>query len=205
VDAVATKLDARPLRADARRNQDRILAAAQRAFSEHGPHLPLDEIAKQAGVSPATLFRHFANRDELVAAVIERRFAEEVEPVIAAALDRDDDAWGGMLDVIAAILRMHTSSDAWRETVTYSREAGLMLEVSRERLYGPFGELLDRAKAAGLVRADIDVDDLKPILRMLRSLVTTGSDLPDDAWRRYFSLMVRTGDVTTSSKRSVEK
>ena len=52
----------RPLRADARRNHDRIVAAAREVFARHGPDLSLDEIAHRAGVSPATLFRHFANR-----------------------------------------------------------------------------------------------------------------------------------------------
>jgi AcrR family transcriptional regulator len=211
VDLVAMKAparpkpSARPQRADARRNRDRILAAAQQAFSEHGPHLSLDEIAARAGVSPATLFRHFANRDELVAAVVERRFAEQVEPVVARAADAEDP-WQGLVAAFDAILHLGADRPSWRETVLVAKEAGLVTELIRDRFYGPVGKLLERAQRAGTVRAEIGVGDLKPIVRMLRTLVTTSPDLPDDAWLHYFSLLLRTGtDTGTSSKRSVEK
>jgi AcrR family transcriptional regulator len=206
---VATKADARPLRADARRNQDRILDAAQEAFSEAGPYLPLDAIAARAGVSPATLFRHFANRDELVAAVVERRFADEVEPVVAEAL-AGDDAWSGLVAVFAATLNVGTNRPAWRETVLLAKESGLV-GVMTERFSRPVGRLLERAQADGVVRPDVGPDDLRPIVRMLRGVMTAEVDVPRDAWLRYLSLLLltpapATGTSTgTSAKRSVEK
>jgi AcrR family transcriptional regulator len=193
----------RPLRADARRNRDRILDTAQQAFSDHGPHLSLDEIAARAGVSPATLFRHFANRDELVAAVVERRFATEVDPVVARAVEADDP-WQGLVAAFDAILHVGADSRPWRETMLVAKEAGLVTELIRDRFYGPVGVLLERARRAGTVRGDVTVDDLRPITRMLRALVTTSSDPTDDEWRRYLSLLLR-APTTTSSKRSVEK
>ena len=79
----------RRLRADAQRNRDRIMEAARRILTEHGPHLPLEEIARQAGVSPATLYRPFANREELVHAVVEGRFADgEYVAIGEASLDQ---------------------------------------------------------------------------------------------------------------------
>jgi AcrR family transcriptional regulator len=199
---VATKAQARPLRADARRNQDRILDAAQGAFSEAGPYLPLDAIAARAGVSPATLFRHFANRDELVAAVVERRFAEEVEPVVAEAL-AGDDPWAGLVAVFAATLDVGSNRPAWRETVLLAKEAGLMADMTN-RFYRPVGPLLVRARDAGIVRADVGADDLRPIVRMLRAVRTAEGDVPDEAWLRYLSLLLL-ADTGTSAKRSVEK
>jgi AcrR family transcriptional regulator len=178
------------MRADARRNQEAILAVAREAFTDEGPHVPLDEIAKRAGVSPATLFRHFAGRDELVTAVAVERFATAVEPVIADAL-ADEDAWRGLVAVVDAVLRLGPSSPGWRETVAFAREAGLMADVKRERLYGPVGELLMRARRAGQVRRDATVDDVVPVLHMLRSLATIDGDLADDAWLRYLTLLLR--------------
>jgi AcrR family transcriptional regulator len=186
---MAAQLASRSVRADARRNRDRILAAAGEAFSEHGPHLPLDEIARRAEVSPATLFRHFANRDELVAAVVERRLADEVEPVIASALAADDP-WEGLVAVIGATLRVGTASPAWRDTLAMAREQGLVRR-SRDRLLGPLAVLLERAQAQGQVRDDVGIADLAPIMRMLRALVVTSGDLADDAWLRYLSLLLR--------------
>lgn len=184
------------MRADARRNRDRILTAAGQAFSEHGPHLSLDEIARRAEVSPATLFRHFPNRNELVAAVIERRFAEDVEPVIADAL-ANDDAWQGLVSVVGAILRVGTTSTAWRETIVMAKEAGLMSETTRERFQTSLRQLFDRAKRDGAVRPDVTASDLRPIIAMLRALVATDRDLPPDGWRRYLSLLLRAQDVAT--------
>ena len=183
-------VDVRPRRADARRNQDAILAAAQVAFADEGPHVPLDEIAKRAGVSPATLFRHFAGRDELVTAVAVGRFATEVEPAVERAL-AGDDAWAGLVAVVDALMRLGTSSPGWRETVAFAREAGLMADVKRDRLDGPVGELLVRAQRSGQVRSDVTADDVAPLLHMLRSLATFDGDLRDDGWARYLSLLVR--------------
>jgi AcrR family transcriptional regulator len=191
---VATRLESRPLRADARRNHDAILSAAAAAFSERGPDLPLEEIARRAEVSPATLFRHFASRDDLVAAVIEHRFAAEVEPTIDAALV-GDDPWVGLVEVIAATVRIGTTSPAWRATMTMAKDAGLVSETTRERFHRSLGELLERAKASGEVRATITVADLTPIIAMLRALVMGGTDAADD-WRRYLSLLLR-DDTTT--------
>ena len=194
--AVRSELEMRPLRADARRNREAILAVARAAFTEDGPHVPLDEIAKRAGVGPATLFRHFAGRDELVTAVAVERFDTEVEPVIAESLV-GDDAWDGLVAVVGALLRLNTSGPGWRETVAVAREAGLMGASRRDQLYGPLGELLIRAQRAGQVRSDAAVDDLVPIVHMLRSLATVEGELPGDAWIRYFSLFLRRDATAT--------
>ena len=185
----------RPLRADARRNRDRIMEAARRVLSEHGPHLPLEEIARQAEVSPATLYRHFANREELVHAVVERRFADEVEPVITIAL-AGDDPWNGLVHVIAATLRSATTTPAWREALSMVRDDAVAREFARDRFLAPAGELLRRAQAAGTARADVDATDLAPIMRMMRALVLTPEDFAGGAWQRYLTLMLRTGVIT---------
>src|ERR1035438_1882811 len=85
-------VDRKP-RADAQRNRERILVVAKQAFTRSGANTSLDDIAKQAGVGPGTLYRHFPTRDELLEAVYrteveklaaaERKFAETLPPIEA--------------------------------------------------------------------------------------------------------------------------
>ena len=78
----------RPLRADARRNRDKILDAARTAFHERGSACSLDEIAKRAGVGAGTLYRHFPTRDDLIDAMM-RNWAERIEADAQAVVDSD--------------------------------------------------------------------------------------------------------------------
>lgn len=180
-------------RADARRNRERILAVATDAFSEFGPNVPSDDIARRAEISPATLFRHFANRDALVAAVVEQRFADEIEPVMERALRRDDP-WKALVDAIGAAVRVGTTTPGWRSTLALAREAGLVSEAARERFRKPAGVLLRRAQDAGVVRADVDVRDIAPIVRMLRAVAT---DTPGGgrSWQHYLTLLLRADEA----------
>src|ERR1700722_8679746 len=79
----------RPLRADARRNRERVLEAARAAFGAEGSDVSLDEIARRAGVGPGTVYRHFATKEALFEAVIFDRIGELVEE--ARALSDDPD------------------------------------------------------------------------------------------------------------------
>src|ERR687886_726120 len=79
----AVSVTARPLRADAQRNREKLLAAATEAFAEHGEDVALETVAARAGVGIGTLYRHFPNRDALVVAA----YRHEVEQLCAAAQD----------------------------------------------------------------------------------------------------------------------
>ncbi|MEA2429234.1 MAG: hypothetical protein QOF37_2862, partial [Thermoleophilaceae bacterium] len=80
----------RPQRADARRNYERVLAAAREAFAEGGESTALEEIARRAGVGIGTLYRHFPNRQ----ALLEALYVDEVEEVCRTAAELDgDDPW----------------------------------------------------------------------------------------------------------------
>jgi AcrR family transcriptional regulator len=84
----AETASARPLRADAQRNRDKILDAARAAFRERGASCSLDEIAKRAGVGAGTLYRHFPTRDDLIDAMM-RNWAERIEADAQAVVDSD--------------------------------------------------------------------------------------------------------------------
>lgn len=146
------------LRADAGRNHDRIVAAAEDAFIESGADVPLDEIARRAGVGNATLYRHFPDRSALVRGVllaVSARAARTAEAVLAESPDaftalsrfvHDSVQWkiGALCPVISRW------ADPWEPE----------LLGARERMTEAVGEIVRRAQAEGSLRTDVGVDDL---------------------------------------------
>ncbi|ALV41134.1 TetR family transcriptional regulator [Pseudarthrobacter sulfonivorans] len=174
----------KPLRADAARNVDKIILAARQCFREHGPEVPLQTIALTAGVGPATLFRNFADKEELVLAALNRQLRESVDPVMADAL-ADIDATAGLLRVLEAIM------------AAASADANLLGAVAgrRELLTGITGSLMDsmsvllgRGQGQGTLRADISMTDMFRLLAMLIGVVDT-MEPGSDAWRRPLALI----------------
>ncbi|MFI7018699.1 TetR/AcrR family transcriptional regulator [Streptomyces sp. NPDC050164] len=145
-------------RADALRNRERIVTAAREMFVEHGPEVPLDEIARRAGVGNATVYRHFPDRDALV------------REVVCSVLDSTGAAGELALaeagDAFEALERfVHTSADERISALcpmvssTFD-ENHPDLEAARERLERILERVMERAKAAGQLRPDVGVGDL---------------------------------------------
>ncbi|MFF4659278.1 TetR/AcrR family transcriptional regulator [Streptomyces sp. NPDC001381] len=145
-------------RADALRNRERIVAAAREMFTELGPDVPLDDIARRAGVGNATVYRHFPDRDALV------------REVVCSVLDRTVLAGQAALaeagDAFAALERfVHASADERISALcpmvssTFDQHHP-DLEAARERVERIIEEVMDRAKAAGQMRTDVGVGDV---------------------------------------------
>lgn len=156
---MSTPATARPLRADARRNRDRLLAVAAEALLDD-VDVPLETVAERAGVGIGTLYRHFPNRDALVEAV----YRHEVEALCDAAPDllRGDGPavealreWMGRFVRYAATKR--GLGAALRAAV--GSESPLFAET-RQRILGALATLLDACRTEGSVRADADADDV---------------------------------------------
>ena len=155
---------ARSPRADAVRNRERVLEAAKAVFSAGGPDASLEAVAKRAGVGIGTLYRHFPTREALFEAVYRREVEQltdlaeqlksETEP--AEALRR----W--LRSNVEFVATKKGMSAALALTVHSSSE---LAAYSRDRLTKAVGALLDRAIAAGEIRADISAEDI------LRALV----------------------------------
>jgi AcrR family transcriptional regulator len=145
----------RPMRADARRNYERILVVAQEAFLEHGASASLDDIARQAGVGPGTLYRHFPNRSALLDAV----YREHVGVICAKAYELAKSE--PPFEALAVWLRdMAVNMSAHQGLKAAIAEEGLDLSACREMYYAAGDTLLDRAREIGAIRPGVDVADV---------------------------------------------
>lgn len=152
----APALLARPKRADARRNYDKVLAAAREAFAGGGESTALEEIARRAGVGIGTLYRHFPSRQALLEAV----YLEEVEAICRSAAKQLEgaDPWEaltGWFEGFSGYLATKQALAA--ELLNYLDRDAQLFKASRAALFEAGEPLLQRAQAAGVVRPDVDI------------------------------------------------
>jgi AcrR family transcriptional regulator len=148
-----------PLRADARRNRELILAAADAAFADEGLGVPVDEIARRAGVGAGTLYRHFPTKEALFEAVLVAhmdrltRYGQEL-----ANSDRPDEA------LFEFVSRLASEAASKRNLIDALSGAGIDIKAASSECKAAFEEafqvLLSRAQSAGLVRNDVQTADL---------------------------------------------
>ncbi len=173
-------------RADALRNSDRIVRAAITALHESGTAVPLEEIARRAGVGIATVYRRFGDRDGVIRASFETYFAEEIEPVVQAARVAADPRQG-LADALAATVGTLAGH---RSLLSAAKEAGAFTIGIAERFMGPLGDVLATARERGLVRDDLQVRDLAAIVVMvMATTVHRGADDGADQ-QRYLALLL---------------
>jgi AcrR family transcriptional regulator len=151
----------RPLRADARRNRQKLVTAARDTFAADGTSAPLEQIAERAGVGIGTLYRHFPTRQALYEAV----YLDEVE-AMAEAADGLVDAEPG--EALRRWLRQYLGFAATKRALTEALlEAAPesdVLSSCRTLLMGAGNSLVERAQAAGAVRSDTDFADIGRIV-----------------------------------------
>ncbi|HEU4541072.1 MAG TPA: TetR/AcrR family transcriptional regulator [Jiangellaceae bacterium] len=162
---VATLEPEHRLRADAQRNRDRIIAAARDAFLETGPDVALDAIAHRAGVGNATVYRHFADRDELVLAVA----LSAIDRIIAhadLAIAAEPDAFEALRRFAfkAADERIGSLSAVFCGVVEPSDPR---VVDARVRFEAAVDRVMDRARRAGQLRPDVERGDLLAAITQL--------------------------------------
>lgn len=178
-------------RADAVRNREALVRAARDVFAREGLDAKLETIAREADVGPATLYRHFAAKPDLLQAIFEQRFTEELEPALSAAAG-DEDAWRGLVMALHAALELW-AGDPVLTAIALEPGRGPMAPAVRARLFEPLEDLAARAQAAGRLRGDLAALDLPVLIRML--LVAAGAGASDGValadprrWERYLAL-----------------
>jgi AcrR family transcriptional regulator len=163
----------RAARADARRNRDKLVRAATAAFTAAGGAVPLEVIAREAGVGIGTLYRHFPTRDDLVEAV----YAAELDDVTGSvtALLRQhppDVAMRAWMERYAAFV---ATKQAMAQTLRASWASGrISTPAARERITAAVAAILAHGAEAGTLRADIDPSDVTMLL--IGTLLAAGSD-----------------------------
>lgn len=163
-------------RADAQRNRGRILEVAKDAFTQAGANASLDDIAKEAGVGPGTLYRHFPTRDALLEAVYrteveklaaaERKFAETMSPIEALR------TW--MLLFVDYIATKKIIAPALNTLVGGPSK---VFEASHDQIWQAIRGLVNRAVKKGEIRKDLDPIDL------LRALIGVANVATSPDWQ----------------------
>ncbi len=178
----------RPLRRDAERNRQRILAAAAQVFTERGLDATLDEVARAAGVGVGTVYRRFPDKEALVTAL----FRERIDNLVTVAEDAcaAADPWQAIvsyLEYAAAAMAGDTGLRQLMMFGTYDRD---QVCYARDRMRPVISRLVQRAQASGDLRGDFEATDVKMIAFMLASLAEYAAAVSPDVWRRYLALLI---------------
>ena len=172
-------------RADAQRNRDAIVAAARLAFAEHGLAASLDDIAKRACVGSGTLYRHFTSRDDLVAAVFTERMAGNVAAVERA--QRNLDPWEGFCEYVRYACRAQAADKGLANLIAIGHHSD-ELDVLRARAYDGLLTLIDAAKRAHTLRADLTSEDVVLLLMANVGIVERAGETALTASERFVAL-----------------
>jgi AcrR family transcriptional regulator len=178
----------RPLRADAARNRELLLAAATAEFTEQGIDASIADIARRAGVGKGTVFRHFATKEHLLAAIVSQQL-ESLATTAEGLLDADDPG--------AALLEFLTisSEQQWEPIQDFLQSAiratleDPQVSLVRERMFQAVYDLTDRARAHGHLRADVTGPDVVMLMCAPTHVAAPLRESAPDLWRRYLALI----------------
>jgi AcrR family transcriptional regulator len=170
---------ARPLRADAARNRARVLEVAYETFAAEGLSVPIDEIARRAGVGAGTVYRHFPTKESLFQAVIQDRMQRLVDD--GRALLKSDGPGDALFTFLRSIVLQWGATDRGLVDAL----AGFGIDVAsaapdtEDAFLSVLGELLRAAQEAGTARADIGVREVKAILVGCQAMEAYNSELAE--------------------------
>jgi len=178
----------RPLRRDAERNRQRILAAAAEVFTEHGLDATLDEVARAAGVGVGTVYRRFPDKESLVAEL----FRDRIDALVTVAEEActTPDPWQGLasyLEFAASALAGDLGLRQLMMFATYDRD---QVCYARDRMFPVLSRLVERAQESGQLRDDFRATDVKLIAFMLASVAEYAAAIRPEIWRRYLTLIL---------------
>jgi AcrR family transcriptional regulator len=178
----------RALRRDAAANRERLLAAAGELFAQRGLDVTLNDIARHAGVGVGTAYRRFANKAELIDALFEQR-VEQVADVARQALG-ESDAWNGVVIFLERALHLRHGDRGLNEIMNNRLLGDVRVSEARDRIAPIITELVDKAKAQGVVRKDLDQTDLIFIQVALSAIIDSARDLAPELYRRYLTIFL---------------
>jgi AcrR family transcriptional regulator len=184
------------LRSDAQDNRDRVIEAARELFAESGLGVTMRQIARRAGVGPATLYRRFPTKQDLVL----EAFAEELGACSAIVREAaaDPDPWRGFCRVIEGVTVLNARNQGFTDAFTAGHPSAIDFAAHRAGVTREIAAISRRAIAAGKLRADFVLDDFMLVLLAGRGLATVPSRDRVAAARRFAAHAIeglRAGDA----------
>jgi AcrR family transcriptional regulator len=176
----------RPLRQDAARNRQLLVLAARDVFHRKGLESPLEEIAKQAGVSIGTLYNRFPSRGELVDAALGPVAEQSVE--IAEQALRADDPWDGFADYLRGMCELIAAERGYTDVYRMRIDDTPVIDAARERMGLLKTRIMERAKAAGSLRDDVESTDVILLIWGIAGIIDATRAAAPHAWRRHLAL-----------------
>jgi AcrR family transcriptional regulator len=149
----------------------------------------LNDIAHHAGVGVGTVYRRFPDRTRLIEALFEQRLGE-IRELLDAAL-ADPDPWRALTRFHEQALELQAGDRGLKELLLGAPTAPERLANMRAELGPLAAELVDRARAAGRLRADCEPEDLGIVHLMLSAVIDAADDVAPELWRRYFAILLR--------------
>ncbi|MFI6100233.1 TetR/AcrR family transcriptional regulator [Lentzea sp. NPDC051213] len=174
----------RPLRADAARNREKLLAAAAELFAERGLDVPLEHIARRAEVSIGTLYAHFPTREDFVAAIFPERLA--ALDVIGEKALADPDPWHAFAGYLEDIFALQAQDRGLNDILARDLPDAPEVVSACHRGAGHAEVLIARALESGVLRGDYTLADVATLTRAMAQVIR---DSPDE-WRRFLSIYV---------------
>jgi AcrR family transcriptional regulator len=178
----------RPLRKDAARNRERLLNAARELFADHGLDVTLNDIAHQAGVGVGTAYRRFANKNEVIEALYDESL-DEVAAMANRAL-AEPDPWRGLVRYLERSLDSMLHNRALTQIMNSPGLDERRVAEARDRIAPLLERLVERAKAEGAVRPDLEQSDLIFIQEGLAAVMDRTRSLKPQLYRRYLAMFL---------------
>ncbi|MFE3443539.1 TetR/AcrR family transcriptional regulator [Nocardia sp. NPDC059180] len=178
----------RRLRADAARNQQRIVEAARELFADHGLEITLDDVAERAGVGVGTVYRRFANKKELISEVFQQHldeFAETAEECVG-----HPDPWQGLVQFFEYACRHMATNRGFSEVMLEFEDDLEQFTLVRDRIKPVVARIIDRAREAGALQPDVVASDFFAMIHMVDGLAEFARPVNDQVWRRYMALVL---------------
>jgi AcrR family transcriptional regulator len=176
------------LRADAAGNRELILEAAREIFARHGIDVPMDRVARTAGVGAATLYRRFPTRDDLVFAVFEPKLEAYVAAARAGAAH--DDCWSGFCEYVRAICELQAADVGFANVLSLTFPVHEALTEKRRESYRLVSGLIERCQVAGVLRADFATEDIALLLAANAGVVTATGRVATKSSARFAAFMI---------------
>lgn len=178
--------DRPPLRKDAERNRRRILAAAREVFRDRGVGATLNDVAHHAGVGVGTVYRRFADKEELIDALFDD-MVERVDRAVHEALT-EPDAWVGLTTALEKVCEDQAFDRGLREVMLGTGRGPQRQRQVRAKVDTAVDILMARAQEQGMLRPDVIPGDFA-VLQLMVGAVTDHTGQPD-LWRRYLWIMI---------------